>query len=484
MKQQEDIKVNFIMNCLLTLSSFLFPLISFRYVSRILLPEGTGKVSLAVAVISYFTMFSQLGIPTYGIRACATVRDDREKLTRTAHELLIWNLVLSAVAYAALFLAIAFVPKLQQERILYLICSISILLNALGMEWLYKGLELYTFITIRSILTKAFSIVAIFLLIHEQKDYVMYGAIFTGASCANYIFNLLRVHRYIELTPVKPYDFRRHLRPMLVFFAMSCAVTVYTNLDMVMLGFMTNDAEVGNYHAGVMVKNILVAAVTSLAAVLLPRASYYVEKGQMEDFREISRKALNFAVLSAMPLAVFFALFADKCIYFLAGPAFEGAILPLRILMPAIVMIAVSNLTGIQMLVPLRRERVVLNSEIAGVITDLILNALLIPRYGAVGAAFGTMAAEIVVLAVQCRSLAGELNYYMADIVWWKILLGCVAGAAGSSVAYLLPVGDFLIIICGGCLFFGIYLLLMLIFHENMTMVVYNILKNRLSSRK
>ena len=152
--------------------------------------------------------------------------------------------------------------------------------------------------------------------------------------------------------------------------------------------------------------------------------------------------------------------------------------------MPAIVMIAVSNLTGIQMLVPLGKEKVVLNSEVAGVITDLILNALLIPRYGTAGAAFGTMAAEIVVLAVQCRSLTGELNYYLTDIAWWKILLGCVAGAAGSALAYLLPVGDFLIIICGGCLFFGIYLLLMLTLHENMTMVVYNILKNRLSSGK
>ena len=209
------------MNCLLTLSSFLFPLISFRYVARILLPEGTGKVSLAVAVVSYFTMFAQLGIPTYGIRACATVRDDREELTRTAQELLTWNLLLSAGAYIVLFLAVAFVPKLQQERTLYLICSISILLNALGMEWLYKGLELYTFITVRSILIKALSIVAIFFLIHEQKDYVIYGAIFTGASCANYLFNLLRVHRYIDLALVGHYDLKRHFRPMLVFFAMS-----------------------------------------------------------------------------------------------------------------------------------------------------------------------------------------------------------------------------------------------------------------------
>ena len=72
------------MNAILTMSSFIFPLITFPYVSRILLPEGTGKVSFATSLISYFLMFAQLGIPTYGVRACARVRDDHKALTRTA----------------------------------------------------------------------------------------------------------------------------------------------------------------------------------------------------------------------------------------------------------------------------------------------------------------------------------------------------------------------------------------------------------------
>ena len=82
-KQQKSLKLNFIMNAILTMSQFIFPLITFPYVSRILLPEGTGKVSFATSVISYFAMFAQLGIPTYGIRACAKVRDNKEKLTKT-----------------------------------------------------------------------------------------------------------------------------------------------------------------------------------------------------------------------------------------------------------------------------------------------------------------------------------------------------------------------------------------------------------------
>ena len=493
MKRQSNLKINYFMNCLLTLSSFLFPLISFRYASRILLPEGTGKVSLAVAVISYFAMFAQLGIPTYGIRACAAVRDDRQKLSRTAKELLIWNLFLSMIAYAALFAAIAVIPKLREERALYLICSVSILMNALGMEWLYKALELYTFITVRSILTKALSVVAIFLLIHKQSDYVLYGAIFTGAGCVNYLFNLLRVHRYVDLYVCSNedsegeacncrLDLHRHLRPMLVFFAMSCAVTIYTNLDLVMLGFMTSDWEVGNYHASVMVKNILVAAVTSLAAVLLPRASYYVENGQMEEYRTISRKALNFAVLSSMPLSLFFVMSADKCISFLAGDAYNGAVVPLRILMPAIVFIAVSNITGIQMLVPLGKEKVVLVSELAGMAVDIVLNSVLIPKYGASGAAIGTMVAELVVLTVQCWHFGRDLSWYFSETSWGRILLGCGIGYAASRWIYSLSLGAFVTIIIGGCLFFGTFLAAMFITKENMTMYIYNVLMSRMCS--
>lgn len=81
--EKNSIKKNFFMNVLLTLSTFIFPLITFPYVSRVLTPIGTGKVAMATSFIQYFVMFAMLGIPTYGVRAVAKVRDNREKLTKT-----------------------------------------------------------------------------------------------------------------------------------------------------------------------------------------------------------------------------------------------------------------------------------------------------------------------------------------------------------------------------------------------------------------
>jgi O-antigen/teichoic acid export membrane protein len=466
------------MNVILTMSSFIFPLITFPYISRVLLPVGTGKISFATSFITYFNMVAQLGIPTYGIRACARVRDDREELTRTAHELLFINLIMSVFSYIVLFFMIAYVPRLREEKTLCIIISSMILLSAIGMEWLYKALEQYTYITIRSIVFKLIALVAMFMLVHAQDDYVIYGAITSCAAYASYLLNFINAHKYIDMKPVGGYHLKRHLKAVMIFFAMSCATTIYTNLDTVMLGFMTTDTDVGYYDAAVKIKNILVSVVTSLGAVLLPRASYYIEQGMLDEFRRISKKALNFVILLATPMMVYFILFAKQGIYFLSGEAYTGSILPMQIIMPTLLFIGITNILGIQILVPLGREKIVLYSEIAGAVTDLIINALLIPHYAAAGAAAGTLIAEAVVLLVQYIALRNEVNEIMKTISYHKILIALVCGTVASLGALWMGLGYFLTLVVSACLFFGIYGgLLLLMKEELVTEIVGQILE-------
>ena len=126
----KSIKKNFVMNTILTMSNFIFPLITFPYVSRVLLPSGTGKVAFATSVISYFSMFAQLGIPTYGIRACAQVRDDKYKLSKVVHELCIINFIMMLLSYLVFFGGIVFVERLRNEKILFVIMGSMILFNS------------------------------------------------------------------------------------------------------------------------------------------------------------------------------------------------------------------------------------------------------------------------------------------------------------------------------------------------------------------
>ena len=467
--KQKSLKVNFVMNAALTMSSIIFPIVTFPYVSRILMPSGTGRVTFATSLISYFSIFAQLGIPTYGIRACAQVRDDRAKLSKTVHELLIINLIMSFFVYIFLGVALVTVPRLFEDRILYIIISSTILLNVIGMEWLYKGLEKYSYITIRSIIFKFIALIAMFVFVHKKDDYIIYGAISIFAASASNILNIIHARKYIDFSFIGHYDLRKHLKAVLVFFAMSCATTIYTNLDTVMLGFMKSDIDVGYYNAAVKIKVILVQVVASLGGVLLPRCSYYVEKGMWAEFKRICSKALNFVVVIALPLSVYFIIYAQDAIVFLSGAEYLGAIFPMKIIMPTLLFIGITNILGLQILVPLGKERIVLYSEIAGAITDLLLNIILIPKFGASGAAMGTLVAEFVVLSVQYVALRKQLFDIFIKIQYWKIIAATIVSAVASMFVFYLKLGCFFNIVISAIVFGIIYLLVLLLLKEKMS---------------
>lgn len=475
MKQKTtSVKTNMIMNMLLTMSNFIFPLITFPYVSRILLPIGTGKVTFATSVVSYFAMFVQLGIPVYGIRACAKVRDSKEELSRIVHELLFINLIMAIIVYIVFGFSIAFIPKFRSELKLFLVIGSTILLNSLGVEWLYKGLEKYTYITVRSLIFKIIAFAAMFLLIHEQKDYVLYGGITIFAASASNILNFINLRKIIYVKPVGNYNYKRHIKMVLVFFAMSIATTIYTNLDNVMLGFIKGDIDVGYYGAAVKIKNILLSIVTAASTVLLPRASYYVDKGEMNEFYRILRKTMHFVVMMAMAFTVYFIFFAKEGILFLSGKEYEGAIIPMQVIMPTLLLIGITNVTGIQTLIPLGREKQVLYSEIAGAIVDLILNAILIPQYGATGAAIGTLVAEVVVLIWQLVSIRDIPAQIFKDVPWIKLITAILIASLLSVWVKILDFNSFITLLISAICYFGVYGIILLIIKDNIVIDILN----------
>ena len=467
-KNQKSLKVNFVMNAILTMSTFIFPLITFPYVSRILLPEGTGKVSFATSIVSYFAMIAQLGIPTYGIRACAKVRDDKKKLSKTVHEIFTINIVMSVIAYVLFATALCVVPRLRTDKVLMIVISSTIFFNTIGMSWLFSALEKYEYITVRSILFKFIALIAMFVLIHQRSDYVIYGGISIFASSASNICNYIYAHKLVDFHQKQNYVYRQHLKPILVFFVMSCATTIYTNLDTVMLGFINGDAEVGFYNAAVKIKSILVCVITSLGTVLLPRASYYVEQGLFENFKQIGKKALNFVVIIAIPLMVYFILFAKETICFLTGTDYMEAIIPMKLIMPTLVLIGITNILGIQILIPLGREKIVLCSEIIGAVIDLIINWILIPLIASSGAAIGTMFAEFSVLIVQYVALKKDVNYIFKSTHILKIIISTIiAGILSVPIKYL-ECGNLITLIISAGAFFGIYSFILILTKETL----------------
>ena len=174
-------------------------------------------------------------------------------------------------------------------------------------------------------------------------------------------------------------------------------------------------------------------------------------------------KRYNFVFIVAVPMSVYFMLFAKESIHFLAGKAFEPSILPMQIIMPTLLFIGLTNIMGIQMLVPLGREKCVLYSEIAGAITDLVLNAILIPVMGASGAAIGTVAAEAVVLVVQYVYLKTEVGPMFKHVHYILIILATVLATVLALFTKLLPWHAFFILVLSAIVFFGIYAMVLIV---------------------
>ena len=466
MKKTGTIKYNFIMNSLLTASSVIFPLITYPYASRVIEPKGVGLVSFASSTIAYFSMFAQLGIPTYGIRICAQVRDDKEKLSRTVHEIMFINLLTCLITYIAFFAAIFFIPKYYANKELFYVMGILILCNSIGAEWLYKGLELYGYITIRSVVFKFIALIAMFLFVRTKDDYIIYGAISILAMAGSNIINFFNLRKYIICRPLKGYNLRQHLRPIAIFFAMSIAVTVYTNMDNIMLGFIKGEVENGYYDAAVKIKMILVGFVASLGTVLMPRLSYYVEQGKTDEIYNITKKSLCFVMLLSVPLCLYFILFAGPSIDLLSGKLFVNSVLPMRLIMPTLIFIGFTNIMGMQLLVPLKKERYVLYSEIAGAVVNIVINIILIPKFGACGAAIGTVLAEIMVFLVQLYYSRDIVGSIITKLPYFKMITALLFSVASSVWTLLVLDGSFVTLVLSALLFFVSYVAILLLLKE------------------
>lgn len=462
-----SVKYNFIMNAILTVAGIIFPLITFPYISRVLLVEGSGKVAFATSVVTYFTMFASLGIPTYGVRACAIVRDNKEKLSKTVQELLIISGGTTLLTYIVFGISLFVIPEFAQERTLLLIVGLGIGLNTIGVQWLYNALEQYSYITTCSILFKVIGMILMFLLVKESSDYQIYGGVYVIASFGSYVLNFICLRKFVTFQKTGTYQFKQHLKHIMVFFAMSAGASIYLNLDVVMLRFLQSNEAVGYYNAGIKVKTVLVTCVTSLGTVLLPRLSYYIETADKKAFQLMVGKAFRFVFVAASAVTVYFSIFARESILLLSGEAFLPAVGPMMILMPTVLLIGLSNVTGIQILTPNGREREVMYSIWGGAILDFALNLIVIPKFSANGAALSTLLAEGMVLLLQCWFLRDVLWSYIRQVQCWKIVIAlAVASVMTIPVKIWIDSGVFVTLLVSAIVFFGGYAVVLLLLKE------------------
>lgn len=397
--EETNIKKNTIYNFIKTISSLIFPLITFSYTNRTLLPDNAGKVGYGMSIVSYFALLASLGISTYAIRECSKCRAKKIELERLASEIYSLNLVTTAIAYVFLIGSLFCFAKLHDYRILIIIQSVTIICTTVGADWLNSALEDFKYITIRTLIFQLIALCLMFIFVHEPGDYLIYALISVVSGGGAQLCNIHYRKRFCNLSFTTSINFRRHLTPIMFMFGMILFQTIFNNLDVTMIGNYIGDREVGIYNAAYKVMNIVNQVVASLLWVVLPRLSQYFEIHDYKRINALLRKVLSFYILIGLPCFVGIEMIAEDVVVALSGPEYKEAAAVLRILMIGFLFMMVGgNFWGNAVLLPSKKERRFMIICMVSTIVNVILNGIFIPRYGAKAAATTTAIAELIVL--------------------------------------------------------------------------------------
>lgn len=461
-----SLKTNVIYNYINTITGLIIPVITFPYASRILLPEGIGVVNFLSSIVSYVVLFTSLGIPLYAVKEIAKCRDDVELRNKTTIEILVLSFLLCLLGYVIVFLLGCFIPRINSNLGLFYVLSLSILFTNIGVQWFYQGIEDFKFITIRALIIRVLSTVSLFLFVKDKNDILIYGAIMVGSTVGNNFINFFHLSKYIPISSFAKFrlDIKKHIRPALQIFVLNLIISIYANLNTIMLGFMDGDYAVGLYTAANRLPHIILSLVTSMGVVLLPRCSNLVSLNCMDEFARVIDKALKLVLMIALPATFGLILLATPIIYIFCGNNFMEAVPVLYWTSPVILFIGLTNVIGIQILYPLGKENIVIASTIGGAVVNLILNIFLIPRFSALGAGISTFAAELAVLLVQIylgrkfipikiikksnltyvtSSLIMIFPVYVAIILLDNIWISSLVGLMSGGVVYIISLMAF-----------------------------------------
>lgn len=479
-----SIKKNYFYSTLLNLSNILLPLITYPYVLRIIGPEGLGKAGFAVSLASYFLIIAQFGLPYFGIKEIAKARDDRTKLNRVFTGLFTVNMIMSIAAAAVYCVFVFSVGKLSSDKILFFAAGLVLIINLFSIDWFYSGLEEYKYIALRSFGVRMLYIVLVFVFIRKPGDYTAYVALTAFMFLAGNAVNMLMMRNKVSFD-FKGMNFRPYLKPMTMIFLMGAVASIYSKLDVVILGFLSGDEAVGFYTANKRIIVLSLALVTSLSAVLIPRMSYYAEKGMKAEFNKTAERSVNFLYFASVPVIVLCFAMPSEMLRLLGGVKFLPGELSLQILSFQILLTGLAGMIAAQVMLAHNDEKGMFYASLAGAAVSVPLNLLLAGSMAQNGPSIAILAAEAAVILVQLKLASKYLTFRLIkkQSLYYPVaglaMYLCAVGLSGViKTHYIITAG-----IVGAVSLALYYGILSFVKDEN-TVIIYNTVREKLWGRK
>ncbi len=460
--KEKNIKRNYIYNVAYQMLVIITPLLTAPYIARVLGASGIGVFSYVTAIAAFFIIFATLGTSTYGQREVSYVQNDV-----AGRSVAFWNTVIFRTTTTAIFLFLygLFVFILHPAwMIIYIIQFIEILNVACDTSWFFQGLEEFGKIVGRNAIFRIINLIMVFTLIKDENDLALYTAATALITMAGHVSLWAYLPKYITRVPREKLAPFKDTRIILGLFLPTVAVQIYQYLDKIMIGFFTTGStENGYYEQSMRITKMVLVLVTSMSTVMVPRIGRYYKEGNKAAIKAAMYKAYRFAWFLGLPLM--FGLFGISAnfIPWFYGPGYEKVITLLQIASGLTVAMAINNVTGIQYLVPTKREKLYTKTVLFGAIINFGLNLVLIPRIQSYGAAIASVAAECSIAIIQLVYIRGEIDvlrvlkssvkYLISSVLMWMLLL-MIGRYLPNTIS-----ATFMMIITGAIVYFGLLIL-------------------------
>ncbi|WP_195986698.1 flippase [Clostridium sp. D53t1_180928_C8] len=407
------LKGNFIYSCVYQLLIILLPIITAPYVSRILGADLLGQYTYTYTIAYYFVMFVMMGISNYGNRCIAATENkkDRNKVFTEIYTFqLIWGGIISII-----YILFIFIKNDNIDIYIYIIQFFYVISAVFDVSWYLFGREQFKLSVTRNIIIKILAVICIFTFVKNEEDIYIYTIIMSGFTLVGQVALWVMAIKEEKFRIVGLHEVKKHIKQILILFIPVLAVSIYAYMSKIILGNISSMEEVTYYDYAYKIISAPLGIITALGTVMLPRMSNLYANNKMKEANSLVNKSLRFVLLIALPMCVGLIIVSEKFCVLFYGRNFIKCGYIMSILALTIPFISLGNVIRTQFLIPLKRDKIFVNSVIAGAIINVIINYFLIPKFGAIGAAIATVITEIVVCIYQI--------YYVRDEIYIKDFL-------------------------------------------------------------
>lgn len=392
------------------------------YVARELGVSTFGQLAFAAAFVAYFNLFADFGLTTLGIRE---ISRDKNNTSVVGTNILFIQITLSVILLALLCITLIIIPLDFRLKIITFIFGLGLIPAALNMSYIFQAHEKMEFIAITRVVTQLLFLIVGFSLIYYFRDILVIPIVqlVTGILVSVITFMLLRKQLKYAWSKVSMKESKALLRKALPFLLGAIMISIYANIDTVMLQFIKGERDVGLYNSAYKIINIIIGFSAMYAAAYFPVLVSKANESS-EDVSLTLNKILSNCAVLVFPVLVGGAILSRDLIEFIFGQQYQSAYPALAILF-FIPMIGFLNMAQSNTLTAIDKQRQATSSTVAGAIVNMILNFLLIPGFGFIGAAIATVIAEISVCLYLIFSLRGymSINYLFSYLKYLPLVI-------------------------------------------------------------